>query len=119
MPVLRGFTLKTPKRRSSMRSPRPSAFFIASKTVSTACSAFDAGMLVFVHHGVDDIELDHTKPPLLAKPMLDSGLQVVKLRARVINCHLAAPSRNAVRDSAVRTHAESTAVFRRKDDGEV
>src|SRR6202041_2016511 len=39
MPVLRGFTLKTPKRRSSIRSPRPSAFFIASKTVSTACSA--------------------------------------------------------------------------------
>src|SRR6266481_7302325 len=40
MPVLRGFTLKTPKPRSSMRSPCSSAFFIDSKTVSTAISAF-------------------------------------------------------------------------------
>src|SRR5271168_82793 len=47
MPVLRGFTLNTPKRRSSMRSPRPSAFFMASKTVSTACSAFVRVILVF------------------------------------------------------------------------
>src|ERR1700721_935453 len=47
MPVLRGFTLKTPKRRSSIRSPRPSAFFMASKTVSTACSAFVRVILVF------------------------------------------------------------------------
>src|ERR1700757_1579258 len=47
MPVLRGFTLKTPKRRSSIRSPRPRAFFIASKTVSTACSALVRVMLVF------------------------------------------------------------------------
>src|SRR5712692_6376788 len=39
MPVLRGLTLKTPKRQSSMRSPRPIALFKASKTVSTACSA--------------------------------------------------------------------------------
>src|SRR5487761_351244 len=46
MPVLRGFTLKTPKRRRSMRSPRPSAFFNASKTVSTACSALLRGMFV-------------------------------------------------------------------------
>src|SRR5580692_9544012 len=47
MPVLRGFTLNTPKRRSSIRSPRPSAFFIASKTVSTACSAFVRVIFVF------------------------------------------------------------------------
>ena len=47
MPVLRGFTLKTPNLRNSMRSPRPSAFFMASKTVSTACSALVRVMLVF------------------------------------------------------------------------
>src|SRR5579885_361569 len=40
MPVLRGRTLKTPKRRSSMRCPRPMAFLSDSKMVSTACSAF-------------------------------------------------------------------------------
>src|ERR1700758_1121330 len=39
IPVLRGRTLKTPKRRNSIRSPLPRAFFMASKTVSTACSA--------------------------------------------------------------------------------
>src|SRR5881275_1938704 len=39
MPVLRGRTLKTPKPRSSMRSPCDRAFFILSKTVSTAISA--------------------------------------------------------------------------------
>src|SRR5216683_2693613 len=39
MPVLRGRTLNTPKRRNSIRSPLPSAFFIAPKTVSTASSA--------------------------------------------------------------------------------
>src|ERR1017187_6750803 len=40
IPVLRGFTLKTPKPRNSMRSPDSSAFFMDSKTVSTAISAF-------------------------------------------------------------------------------
>src|SRR5216684_5402383 len=39
IPVLRGFTLKTPKPRNSMRSPCSSAFFMDSKTVSTAISA--------------------------------------------------------------------------------
>src|ERR1035438_9918872 len=39
IPVLRGRTLNTPKPRSSMRSPLPSAFFMLSKTVSTASSA--------------------------------------------------------------------------------
>ena len=39
MPVLRGRTVKTPKPRSSMRSPRARAFFMLSKTVSTAISA--------------------------------------------------------------------------------
>src|SRR6202522_2256661 len=39
MPVFRGRTLKTPKPRSSMRSPAESAFFMLSKTVSTANSA--------------------------------------------------------------------------------
>src|SRR5271157_1666752 len=39
MPVLRGRTLNTPKPRSSMRSPVARAFFILSKTVSTANSA--------------------------------------------------------------------------------
>src|SRR6267143_3285502 len=48
MPVLRGFTLKTPKRRSSMRWPRPRASFNDSKTVSTACSALVRLMLVVV-----------------------------------------------------------------------
>src|SRR4030081_2545702 len=43
MPVLRGRTLNTPKRRGSMRSPRESERFMLSKTVSTANSA-----LVFV-----------------------------------------------------------------------
>src|ERR1035438_9384830 len=43
IPVLRGLTLNTPKPRSSMRSPCSSAFFMDSKTVSTAISA-----LVFV-----------------------------------------------------------------------
>src|SRR2546430_3449851 len=46
MPVLRGFTLKTPKRRSSMRWPRPRACFNDSKTVSTACSALVRLMFV-------------------------------------------------------------------------
>src|SRR5690242_8389426 len=39
IPVLRGRTLKTPNPRSSMRSPFAKAFFILSKTVSTAISA--------------------------------------------------------------------------------
>src|SRR5919109_2369128 len=39
IPVLRGRTLKTPKPRSSMRSPLASDRFILSKTVSTASSA--------------------------------------------------------------------------------
>src|SRR5438067_9804897 len=39
IPVLRGRTLKTPKPRNSMRSPFDSAFFMLSKTVSTASSA--------------------------------------------------------------------------------
>src|SRR6266851_463672 len=39
MPVLRGRTLKTPNPRSSMRLPWASAFFMLSKTVSTANSA--------------------------------------------------------------------------------
>src|SRR3989442_2503116 len=39
MPVLRGRTLNTPNPRSSMRSPVESAFFMLSKTVSTASSA--------------------------------------------------------------------------------
>src|SRR5207248_10369599 len=41
-----GFTLKTPKRRSSMRWPRPRACFNDSKTVSTACSALVRLMFV-------------------------------------------------------------------------
>ena len=48
MPVLRGLTLKTPKRRSSMRWPRPIACFKDSKTVSTACSALVRLMFVVV-----------------------------------------------------------------------
>src|SRR3954468_14550174 len=39
IPVLRGRTLNTPNPRSSMRSPWASAFFMLSKTVSTASSA--------------------------------------------------------------------------------
>ena len=39
MPVFRGRTLNTPNPRSSMRSPVESAFFMLSKTVSTASSA--------------------------------------------------------------------------------
>src|SRR5579863_7605374 len=39
MPVFRGRTLNTPNPRSSMRLPRASAFFMLSKTVSTANSA--------------------------------------------------------------------------------
>ena len=37
---LAGVTLNTPKPRNSMRSPCSSAFFMVSKTVSTAISAF-------------------------------------------------------------------------------
>src|SRR3984893_4523617 len=48
MPVLRGFTLKTPKRRNSMRWPRPNAVFKDSNTVSTACSALVRLMFVLV-----------------------------------------------------------------------
>src|ERR1019366_10567901 len=40
IPVLRGFTLNTPKPRNSMRSPCSSALFMRSNTVSTAASAF-------------------------------------------------------------------------------
>src|SRR5579863_4683208 len=39
IPVLRGRTLNTPNPRSSIRSERASAFFMLSKTVSTASSA--------------------------------------------------------------------------------
>src|ERR1700728_1564591 len=39
IPVLRGRTLKTPNPRNSMRLPPDSAFFMLSKTVSTASSA--------------------------------------------------------------------------------
>src|SRR5712671_169355 len=39
IPVLRGLTLNTPNPLSSMRSPCPRAFFMLSKTVSTASSA--------------------------------------------------------------------------------
>src|SRR5262245_16601730 len=39
MPRLRGFTWKTPKPRSSIRSPRIKESFIASRTASTATSA--------------------------------------------------------------------------------
>jgi hypothetical protein len=48
MPVLRGFTLKTPKRRNSMRCPRPKAVLRDSNTVSTACSALVRLILVLV-----------------------------------------------------------------------
>jgi hypothetical protein len=47
MPRLRGLTTKTPKPRSSMRSPRFMASFIASKRASTATSAFIFGTPVF------------------------------------------------------------------------
>jgi hypothetical protein len=40
MPRLRGFTWNTPKPRSSIRSPRCIEWRIASKTASTASSAF-------------------------------------------------------------------------------
>jgi len=40
MPVLRGRTLKIPKPRSSMRSPRAKASFMLSNTAATAISAF-------------------------------------------------------------------------------
>src|SRR5580698_3330172 len=79
IPVFRGFTLNTPKRRSSIRSPRPSAFFIASKTVSTACSAFVRVILVFCTIAFTMSSLI-TVPPAGRKPMLDRGLQVVKRR---------------------------------------
>src|SRR5215210_1512723 len=42
-PRLRGLTTKTPKPRSSMRSPRARASFIEWKRASTACSAFIFG----------------------------------------------------------------------------
>src|SRR3984893_12845866 len=48
MPVLRGFRLKTPKLRNSMRGPRPRAVLRDSNTVSTACSALVRLMLVLV-----------------------------------------------------------------------
>jgi hypothetical protein len=47
MPRLRGLTTKTPKPRSSMRSPRFIASFMASKRASTATSAFIFGTPVF------------------------------------------------------------------------
>src|SRR5271165_5359213 len=59
MPVLRGFTLKTPNFRNSIRCPRPMAFFSDSKTVSTACSALVRLMFVFATTAFT-IELDHT-----------------------------------------------------------
>src|SRR5437870_2944288 len=45
-PRLRGLTMKTPKPRSSIRSPRASASFIEWNSPSTACSAFNFGMPV-------------------------------------------------------------------------
>src|SRR5215510_2768412 len=47
MPRLRGLTTKTPNPRSSIRSPRFIASFIASKRASTATSAFIFGTPVF------------------------------------------------------------------------
>src|SRR5215468_11225662 len=47
IPRLRGLTTKTPNPRSSMRSPRFMASFMASKRASTATSAFIFGTPVF------------------------------------------------------------------------
>ncbi len=47
MPVFRGRTLNTPNPRSSIRLPRARAFFMLSKTVSTAISALVLVIPVF------------------------------------------------------------------------
>src|SRR5215831_10403953 len=74
MPVLRGLTLNTPKRRSSMRSPRPSAVFIASKTVSSACSALVRDTFVLETIALTISSLITNPPaPQGQKSMLDKG----------------------------------------------
>src|SRR5277367_1734541 len=85
MPVLRGFTLNTPKRRSSMRSPRPSAFFIASKTVSTACSAFVRVTLVLCTMAFTMSSLI-TRPSASTEAYARQGFAGCQAPWRVINC---------------------------------
>src|SRR5690348_13959586 len=64
MPVFRGFTLNTPNRRNSMRSPRPRAFFMASNTVSSACSALVRDTLGFFARMAFTMSSLITDPPV-------------------------------------------------------
>src|ERR1700731_3790101 len=85
MPVLRGLTVNTPKRRSSMRSPRPSAFFMASKTVSTACSALVRVMLVFCTMALT-ISSFIMRTPGTAEPHARQGFAGCQAPRCVIRC---------------------------------
>src|SRR5579863_7353309 len=85
MPVFRGFTLNTPNLRSSIRSPRPSAFFIASKTVSTACSAFVRVILVFctIAFTISSLITRSSRRP---EAYARQGVAGCQAPSRVINC---------------------------------
>ena len=69
MPVFRGFTLNTPKPRSSMRSPCSSARFMLSKTVSTAISALVLVMPVRLTTSLMISSLIKSPPPVRAGVM--------------------------------------------------
>src|SRR5271156_3336966 len=108
MPVFRGFTLNTPKRRNSIRSPRPSAFFIASKTVSTACSAFVRVILVFCTIALTMSSLI-TRSSRRAETYARQGVAGCQAPSRVIHC----PTRNASRASQSAKTSPTVDVFLR------
>src|SRR5579871_3434660 len=89
MPVLRGRTVKTPKPRSSMRSPRASDFFILSNTVSTAISALVLVTPVLVTTSLIRSSLITSGSAGIARPGRYSGLRwdgrIVVKRAPLVN----------------------------------
>ena len=54
MPVLRGFTLKTPKRRSSMRSPAAERVLHGLENGLDGLLGFGPGDIGFLYDGVYD-----------------------------------------------------------------
>ena len=60
MPVLRGFTLNTPNRRSSMRCPRPRAFFSVFEHRLNRFLGLRASHARLGDYRIHDVELDHS-----------------------------------------------------------
>ncbi len=78
MPVLRGFTLKTPNARSSMRCAAAQGAFQRFEDGFHGLFGFGATDVGLAYHGVYDIELDHTGLRRSRGPMLLGAAQVVK-----------------------------------------